>query len=203
MANPAATTPGGTVRFQTNVPEVIELEFARGKQVSSQFGGDQVMYSLTDGRRMYLPPFVAQKIEDAGIGAHTPFSLCKKEVTHGNRRSVEYVIGNLDGEAEPFQDSAPAVPKAAVKATLSSPQHISAPAIAPPPPPSAPRATAAAAGDDMDLAAMIYAHIRAIDVAHAAESYAAERGLAIRYTSEDVRCIAAALFIQQSKGGAR
>ena len=63
----------------------------------------------------------------------------------------------------------------------------------------APRATT----DDMDLAAMIYAHIRAIDVAHAAESYAAERGLAIRYTSEDVRCIAAALFIQQSKGGAR
>ena len=202
MANPAQT-PGGTVRFMTNVPEVIELEFARGKQVSSQFGGDQVMYSLTDGRRMYLPPFVAQKIEEAGIGAHTPFSLCKKEVTHGNRRSVEYVIGNLDGEAEPFQESAAPImtPKAAamtVKATtLSSPQHS-----APPPPPSAPRLTAAG-GDDMDLAAMIYAHIRAIDVAHAAESYAAERGLAIRYTSEDVRCIAAALFIQQSKGGAR
>lgn len=204
MANPSqATTPGGTVRFQTNVPEVIELEFARGKQVSSQFGGDQVMYSLCDGRRMYLPPFVAQKIEDAGIGAHTPFTLCKREVTHGNRRSVEYVIGNLDG-GEPFQESAPAVtPKAAamtVKATtLSSPQHTSAP---PPSAPSAPRLTATG-GDDMDLAAMIYAHIRAIDVAHAAESYAAERGLAIRYTSEDVRCIAAALFIQQSKGGAR
>lgn len=196
--NAAQTSGGGTVRFQTNVPEVIELEFARGKQVSSQFGGDQVMYSLTDGRRMYLPPFVAQKIEDAGIGAHTPFSLCKKEVTHGNRRSVEYVIGNLDGEAEPFQDSAPAVtPKAAVRGAFSRPQDTtSAP---PPPPPSAPRATT----DDMDLAAMIYAHIRAIDVAHAAESYAAERGLAIRYTSEDVRCIAAALFIQQSKGGAR
>ena len=190
-----------TVKFQTNIPEVVSLAFAKGKPVSSQFGGDQVMYSLEDGRRMYLPPFVAEKIEAAGISARMPFAICKREVTHGNRRSVEYQIEtHNDADELAAGTGSKTVPTstAAVKATMSRPQDNSTP----PTPPIAPRATAAAAGgDDIDLAAMIYAHIRAIDVAAAAESYAAERGLAIRYTSEDVRAIAATLFIQASKGG--
>jgi spore germination cell wall hydrolase CwlJ-like protein len=57
---------------------------------------------------------------------------------------------------------------------------------------------------DSNLVDLMSAHMAAIDVAAMAERYAAEKGLAIRYTSEDVRCMAATIYIQTQKGaGAR
>ena len=81
-----------TLKLKTNVPELIALAFADGKPVQSQFGGDQVFFSLVDGRGFYCAPFVAQKIKDAGIGARQVFEICKRETTQGNRRIVEYQI---------------------------------------------------------------------------------------------------------------
>lgn len=187
--NPQTTTPNGVVKFATNIPEVISLAFAKGKEVSSQFGGDQVMYSLDDGRRMYLPPFVAQKIEAAGIGAHREFAIVKREVVQGNRRSVEYQIENLNDFGAEATGNVTA-PKTNTPATHDSVGR------------SVDQHTNAAAADP-ETAAMINAHQRAIDVAAAAEAYASSKGLAIRYQAEDVRAIAATLFIQASKGGAR
>src|SRR5579862_6127510 len=81
-----------SVKFQTNIPERVALAFAEGLPVSSQFGGDQVMFSLTDGRKMYVAPIVAQKIAGLGIGAYEEFEICKREQTVGNRRVVNYEV---------------------------------------------------------------------------------------------------------------
>ena len=63
--------------------------------MQSQYSGDQVMYSLTDGRKWYVSPFVAEKVKQAGITAQIPFEVCKREVARGNRRSVEIQVRNL------------------------------------------------------------------------------------------------------------
>jgi hypothetical protein len=104
------TPANGTVKFSTNIPEIVSLAFAEGRPVESQYSGDQVMFSLTDGRKMYLAPFVADRIREAGIGANQPFEICKREVSHGNRRTVEFQIRPVQGGRSPVQHSpAPAV----------------------------------------------------------------------------------------------
>jgi hypothetical protein len=75
------------IKLQTNVPQTFELEFPEGLSVSSKFGGDQIMFTLTNGERWYCDPFIASKIKAAGIGAYTPFNVTKREITQGNRRA--------------------------------------------------------------------------------------------------------------------
>lgn len=50
-----------TLRLQTNVPETIALEFTDGLTVASKYCGDQIMFTLIDGRKMFLSPFVARR----------------------------------------------------------------------------------------------------------------------------------------------
>jgi hypothetical protein len=100
----------GILKLQTNVPETIALHYSDGRLTQSQFGGDQVMFTLMDGRRLYLSPFVANRIKDAGVTAGVPFSICKREVLHGNRRTIDYEVKNLEGRGAGASDQdAPAV----------------------------------------------------------------------------------------------
>jgi hypothetical protein len=55
------------VQFQTNVSIDIALKYNDGKEVTGQYG-DQVLYTLTDGRVMYVPPIVKKKIDELRIG---------------------------------------------------------------------------------------------------------------------------------------
>ena len=54
------------VVFEANVPVTATLAYADGLKVQGRFG-DQVMYSLTDGRVMYVPPIVRDKLVELGI----------------------------------------------------------------------------------------------------------------------------------------
>src|SRR4051812_29786041 len=83
------------VKLQMNVPQVFELAFPDGLKVNSKFGGDQIMFSLTNGEKWYCDPFIASKISAARIGANTPFTVCKREVVNGNRRVVEYEVERI------------------------------------------------------------------------------------------------------------
>ena len=59
------------VVFEANVPVTATLAYADGLEVQGRFG-DQVMYSLTDGRVMYVPPIVRDKLVELGIRQHEP-----------------------------------------------------------------------------------------------------------------------------------
>jgi hypothetical protein len=50
------------VVFQTNIPVEVAFE-GDGKDVNDQYG-DQVLYTLIDGRVMYVPPIVRKQIDD-------------------------------------------------------------------------------------------------------------------------------------------
>ena len=87
------------VVFEANVPVTATLAYADGLKVQGRFG-DQVMYSLTDGRVMYVPPIVRDKLVELGIRQNEPFAICRAERREGNRRFVDWVV-QPDGSAAP------------------------------------------------------------------------------------------------------
>ena len=70
------------VQFQTNIPVEVALKYGDGKEVNGQYC-DQVLYTLTDGRVMYVPPIVKRRIEEPGIGRGELFTLTKAEKKNG------------------------------------------------------------------------------------------------------------------------
>jgi hypothetical protein len=77
------------VVFEANVPVTATLAYADGLKVQGRFG-DQVMYSLTDGRVMYVPPIVRDKLVELGIRQNESFAICRAEHREGNRRFVDW-----------------------------------------------------------------------------------------------------------------
>jgi len=65
------------VKFQTNAPEQVTLRHAAGKIVDGRFG-QQVYYSLADGRCMYLDLGVAQKLNVLEVQAGESINICKR-----------------------------------------------------------------------------------------------------------------------------
>jgi len=185
------------VVFEANVPVTATLAYPDGLKVQGRFG-DQVMYSLTDGRVMYVPPIVRDKLVELGIGQHEPFAICKAERREGNRRFVDWVV-QPDGSAAPAQ-------RASVHSdTPGSPANGDSGARVKPngngngdgngKPTSAPTKSGTA---EIALRAALTA---SIDAALAAEQYASAHGLSIRFGSEDLRAMALSLFIQHARDG--
>jgi len=50
------------LKFEINKPETISLMFPDGKNIVNKFNVEQVMFTLTDGRIMFVTPDVAQRI---------------------------------------------------------------------------------------------------------------------------------------------
>jgi len=85
--------------FHLNIPAEVTLEQPEGTLVQGRYG-DRVMYTLADGKVMYVPPFVAEKIRAAGITSGERFELCKVQTRQGGRRSIEWTVRRLDGSAQ-------------------------------------------------------------------------------------------------------
>jgi len=86
------------VQFQTNVSIDVALKYNDGKEVTGQYG-DQVLYTLTDGRVMYVPPIVKKNIDELGIGRGELFTITKAEKKNGTRRTIEWVVAT-DGSGD-------------------------------------------------------------------------------------------------------
>ena|SRR5664279_347308 len=185
------------VVFEANVPVTATLAYADGLKVQGRFG-DQVMYSLTDGRVMYVPPMVRDKLVELGVRQNEPFAICRAERREGNRRFVEWIV-QADGSAAPAQ---------------STPAHSDTPG-SPVNGDSGARGKAngngngngngrlasASPSSGIAEAALRAALTASIDAALAAEQYASAHGLSIRFGSEDLRAMALSLFIQHARDG--
>ncbi len=173
-----------------NTPEVIALEFTQGRPVSSSFGGDQVLYTLADGRQMYLSPFVAAKIDALNFGKGEPFRICKRETVEGNRRKVDFEVSRL---ASPAQPPIAQAGRREVPSSAATPQHHELAQVAQKEQPQA-NTHPASESTHLDLALRY-----AIDAAAAAEQYAKTIDYALRFTSEDIRAMALSKFIAMDR----
>ena len=104
------------LRFSTNIPEEVALRFPEGKQVQSKLegGADQMMYSLVDGRVMYVPLHVGERIRELHIGPGERFSLGQ-----GRSQDGQPARDRMAGQRgwirlrNPAQPAAPTAPQAA------------------------------------------------------------------------------------------
>ena len=183
----------GRVMFEANVPVTATLAYADGLKVQGRFG-DQVMYSLTDGRVMYVPPFVRDKLVEVGIRQNEPFVICRAERREGNRRFVDWVV-QPNGSAVPSQSAAGDGDAPGSPVNSDTVLHVKSNGNGNGKPTSAPASSGAA---ETALRAALTA---SIDAALAAEQYASAHGLSVRFGSEDLRAMALSLFIQHARDG--
>lgn len=198
--------PAPELKLQTNVPEIIALKFEDGKEFPSNYEGSapRVMFTLVDGRVIYLPKPFAESIKNNGIGANTPFEICKREVANGKTQLQFRGVRTAGPDSFGNKKAAPAVAPANA-APLSQPalqqpsqdkQHSNgtaparyseAPAL--PPLPSNPVTTRSAK--------LCSTMCSLIDAMNEAAVYAERIGLGV--TSEDLRCLAITAFIEDSR----
>ncbi len=184
------STPNGIEKLNLKVgePHVIALSQVDGRPVSSQFSGDQLMFTLVDGRKLFLDPYVQDRIRDARITPRQVFEIEKVEVFAGNRRTVEVVV-RLKGAAANGIASAPSA-IGGISTLPPKPTPVPAPAIA--------ERVNGAGETAAEIMAQCYR--RAVDVALTTVAYARENGLMLSPTFEDIRASGTALFIQNSRG---
>ena len=182
------------VVFEANVPVTATLAYAGGLKVQGRFG-DQVMYSLTDGRVMYVPPMVRDKLVELGIRQNEPFAICRAERREGGRRFVDWVV-------QPNSSAAPPQSATAHGDTPGSPADGSGARVKPNGNGNGNgKAANAPIKFGTDETALRAALTASIDAALAAEQYASAYGLSIRFGSEDLRAMALSLFIQHARDG--
>jgi hypothetical protein len=161
--------------------------------VTGQYG-DQVLYTLTDGRVMYVPPIVKKKIEEAGIARGELFTITKAERKNGTRRTIEWLVAN----------DTPGSPKTVpgTQGTNGAPQptpgngagmvasHRSSQENRRAVPPGDPKGFLAT-GQGQSL---LQAFSAAIDLAASMERYASSCGVQLQFTSSDVREIGLSIY---------
>src|SRR5438876_9089707 len=102
-ANEGRENPMEIVRFEMNVPQELALKFAEGAIKQGRFGY-QVMYTLADDRLMYVPRFVASRISALEIQPGEPFTICKREIKDGQRKSIEWRVTRVELETQLERD---------------------------------------------------------------------------------------------------
>jgi hypothetical protein len=182
------------VQFQTNVPIEVALKYDDGKEVTGQYG-DQVLYTLTDGRVMYVPPIVKKKIDELGIVRGELFTLTKAEKKSGTRRTIEWVVGANDGgngkpqtRAQQRNGQVPAQRRGGASAPAHGNSHR-------------PGSTSEGKGFLVTGQGqfLLQALAAAVDVAAATERYAAASGTELQFTSEDLREIGLTIYTRGAK----
>lgn len=215
------------LRFNTNIPEEVALKYPDGKQVPSKLekAGDQMMYSLADGRVMYVPLHVADQIRELRIGPGERFNLGKFEVKEGNRRFIRWQLARVDPDPR-WQQPAPSGPNGSSTAASSqaakpgeeAPASANTPAQTNTPANGngTPKAPANGNGHAVHngipywdpKTELLHCYNDAISVLVAVRDNAAKQGLPVQFTGEDLRTVAATLYIDAGKdrrcpGGAR
>jgi hypothetical protein len=115
-----ARTPREVVDFPPNTPVPVALQYGQGKTISNQHG-ERMMYSLTDGRVMFLDLAVAGQIESAGINVRETFTITRK--TDGPKGSpITWEVARIPGEQPNGTLVSPASTVAATNGAAATPK---------------------------------------------------------------------------------
>lgn len=66
------------IQFEPNIAQLLALRFPEGKLDRSGRYGDQMFYTLLDGRCWYAPIIAADRIAQLQIQPREPFYVCKR-----------------------------------------------------------------------------------------------------------------------------
>ena len=182
---------GEKIQFHTNVPSEVALKYSDGKDVTGQYG-DQVLYTLTDDRVMYVPPIVRKQIQDLGIVKGEPFTITKAEKKNGTRRTIEWLVTSSRRMGDQPTGKTPALSNHGDRVRsngFSTIKGENRSCI------SVGHAGCPTTGSRQYL---LRAFTAAVDLAAETERYAGAHGISLQFTSEDVREIGLSIF---ARGG--
>jgi len=170
--------------FQLNIPAEIILERPEGTLVQGRYG-DRVMFTLSDGRVMYVPPFVANKIQSEGVAAGERFELCKTQIRKGNRRSIEWTVRRLDPSAYEPETQLERELRASIEQVASNGNG---------------NVHHDTHSDDSPASTTKLEHAlkTAISAAYNAERYGAELGYVVRFDADAIKSMAITVLINMS-----
>ena len=210
------------LRFEMNRPIEVALQSSAGVSIEGRYG-PRMMFTLADGRVMYVPPIVANKIEAAGIVAGENFHLCKATVMTGRRRSVEWLLERINPE-EALPESPASLPES--ESSLEHNLHLSIEAAkAQKADPDAEPATPTEEmpsfaplqnghsngngngaglklvpnGSQAPITKLEHALKTAISAAHNAEKFGTELGYVVRFDADAIKSMAITVLINMSE----
>jgi hypothetical protein len=198
------------LRFQTNTPTEVALNSPQGTTVEGRYG-DRVLFHLTDGRVMYVPPIVARKIEAQGIAPGEPFELCKTQVKNGRLRSVEWWLRRTHAESpDAGNPEIPTEPPTELEAQLVQSIAAANGSNGNGHPPAAAQQEAPQNGtpnseptQPTPVTKLEHALRTAISAAHNAEKYGTDLGYVVRFDADAIKSMAITVLINMSEGGRR
>jgi hypothetical protein len=189
----------------------VALKFDGGRDVDGRYG-PQVLYTLADGRLMYLEPKAARRIGELKIRAGEPFFICKREGKNGQKRTVEWEVKRLEpvpttARLEIVPPGGGDEPGAAESAAEFDPGHVArsthrSPAVAldhQKPEPAVNVSEASTLENQLrasipGVTKLEHALKTAIAAAAGAEQFEHEIGYAVRFAPDDIRAMAITVF---------
>jgi len=188
----------GILRFNTNAPVEIALQWNDGKRVEGRYG-EQVMYTLDDNRVMYVPPIVAKQIRELGIQAREAFEICKAELREENKRWIEWRVRRIEEPRHPkglgnTPDAAASGPNNDERDHGNGSTHQTQRPLDLQASPDGTLLPVPVTG--AGITAMELAMSGAAEIAQRVESRARIRNYSLQFTSEDIRAIGLTMFIQ-------
>jgi len=197
------------LRFPTNTPIEVALDSPQGTIVEGRYG-DRVLFHLTDGRVMYVPPIVARKIEAQGIAPGEPFGLCKTQVKNGQLRSIEWNLRRTHPESTETSGNHSAGSENTIEGKLvQSIAAVNSGNRNGHPPVPAQNDDAFQTGfpegtpDQVPTTKLEHALKTAISAAHNAEKYGTDLGYVVRFDADAIKSMAITVLINMNDGARR
>jgi len=211
MSAAATTVPIAKAQIEINIPFRAQLKFPNGLPLpaaNSQFpeAGDRVMYTLVDGRKLYLPAPVSETMGKLG---GQDFYITKKQALAG--RKITWTVNRADkfgpdvaravqppaaARVEPAYDDGDDPRSWGDPPPLDHEEPAPTPAAAPP---IAPAVANASESPQKSPSRMTAALIAAIDATAEATAYARTVGITLKFAEEDIRAVAATIYIQNAR----
>lgn len=204
------------VRFPINVPVQVSFTSTPAKLTQGRYG-DRMLFHLTDGRIMYVPPVVAKMIEEQAIGPREWFELRKAELKNGRKRSIEWTLKRID--PDPLRDGVegaalePETPLerdlrrsieiANARRSTNKDPEVTAGESDEAIPPFAPMPNGDGARPTLPTTKLEHALKTAISAAYNAEKYGTELGYVVRFDADAIKSMAITVLINMSEGGRR
>lgn len=173
------------LKFEPDQPQIIKLKYRTGKAFNKN-GYQGFTYTTVSGLLAFFPPEVNKEIQALHIDAGQPIRITKKS---SGAWDIERVAGEPSSESVHPQVSCASVDSASGDGAQR--QHY-------------PNATTNGSAPPMQpawgMSILRQALFAVIDDAYEAETYAAGKGLAIRFSGEDIRCMANTAVINTAQG---
>lgn len=166
-----------TLQFKPNVPVEVALEYASGKRCANA----RVMYTLTDGQKMFLDAPVADRVDALRVRPGEAISICKV----GKGKDCQWAVGRVGdvrAEALPAARRPAAAPLAFAPKPAETPQDV--------------RSRQMVASADNSMRCYLKAAVSAMADT---EKYAASISREVKFSSSDI--LTAAIFLAQMRGG--